>query len=102
MNYPTKEQQENRHIAAQEYLESLRSKIGDENFIKFIMGVLAVSKGCKMKICPETVVHYCENAAFLLTLYIEWYLESMKEKMKDEKDNPNVAAWNDIASVFKE
>jgi hypothetical protein len=100
MAYPTVKELRVRHEKSQDNLEALRSEIGDENFIKFIMGILILSKGRGVlgEVTPDTVVNYCENAAFLLLLYVKWYLEDMKERVKrnEIEDKHNMVAWADI------
>ena len=97
LRYPTREEQRKIHEKAQDKLEDLRSKVGDENFIRFIMQVLANSKGYVGEVTPNAVVEMCDKAAKLLLLYIKWYLETVERRIENgEITGDNADAWSSI------
>ena len=86
-------QQNLQHENAIKHLESLRSKIGDENFIIFLIGV--VNQCGNEKKTPMQIAVMCEKSPKLLYKYVQMYIADIKRKVKNEdvSIDDNIAGW---------
>ena len=89
-----REYQDIQHKDAIKNLESLRSRIGDENFIKFCIGVIKQCGG-QWK-TPVEVADLCEKNPKMIYSYVRMYINEIKRRVGNETDvsiDDNLAGW---------
>ena len=81
------------HEAAIVVLEGLRARVGDENFIKFMIGI--VKFATKRTETPLKIAEMCVNCPKLLYSYLRMYINDIRRKAKDESVDidDNLNGW---------